>query len=69
MGARRFFIGARGMCRLLGTSAGRSGTRAVALGWSRLMGPGGAAIAQEEGPCAHDHLLYYLGRHKSYTIG
>ncbi|RRT70933.1 hypothetical protein B296_00008923 [Ensete ventricosum] len=23
----------------------------------------------EEGPCTHEHLLYYLGRQKPYTIG
>ncbi|RWW03678.1 hypothetical protein GW17_00033145 [Ensete ventricosum] len=44
MGARGFFVGARGMCKLLGTSVGRSGTQVVAS-WNRLLVLGGATVA------------------------
>ncbi|RZR72005.1 hypothetical protein BHM03_00009338 [Ensete ventricosum] len=43
--AQGFFVGARGMCRLLGTSASRSGTQAVASCQCHLLVLGGATAA------------------------
>ncbi|RZR78013.1 hypothetical protein BHM03_00003234 [Ensete ventricosum] len=57
MGAMRFFIGARGMCRLLGTSVGRLGTQAVAPCWSRLLVLGGAAAARSLLRCSRGSCL------------
>ncbi|RWW18428.1 hypothetical protein GW17_00017585 [Ensete ventricosum] len=46
MGARGFFVGIRGMCRLLGTSTGKLRTQVVTSCWSRLLIFGGVTTAQ-----------------------
>ncbi|RWW17061.1 hypothetical protein GW17_00019030 [Ensete ventricosum] len=61
MDARGFFVGARGMCWLLGMSTGRSGTPAVASCWSQLLVLGGATVARSLLRCSEGSCLSSVG--------